>query len=114
MSRIKQLAGWTGYTNNDTWMTFEPNELLFLGSTGGDGSDTEAEVAYSFAASQNATGLTIGSIESIAKKGHDYLDVRWVDAVEQVNGKDRAIKQAKYVYTHRVYDEVAFATAMGF
>jgi len=110
LSRIKQLAGFTGYTNNDTWMTFDANELLFLGCTGSMGSDTETDIAYNFAASQNVTGLTIGSISSIAKKGHDYLDVIWKDAVD--TGAD--VKQAKYVYAHRVYDETAFATLMGF
>jgi len=110
LSRIKQLAGFTGYTNNDQWMTFDANELLFLGCTGSMGSDTETDIAYNFAASQNVTGLTIGDIGSIAKKGHDYLDVIWKDAVD--TGAD--VKQAKYVYTHRVYDETAFATLMGF
>jgi hypothetical protein len=110
LSRIKQLARFTGYTNNDTWMTFEPGELLYLGSTGSQGSDTEADVAYNFAASQNATGLTIGSIAGIAKKGHDYLDVQWCDEV--VGGVDT--KDAKYAYTHRVYDETSFQTLMGF
>lgn len=110
LSRIKYLAGVTGRTNSDNWMTFASHELLFLGCTGSEGNDTETEVAYSFAASQNATGLTIGSIGGIAKLGHDYLDVRWKDAVD--NGADT--KDAQYIYTHRVYDEVPFATAMGF
>jgi hypothetical protein len=110
ISRIKQLAQYTGYTNSDAWMTFEAGELLYLGSTGSQGSDTEADVAYNFAASQNAVGLTIGDIAGIAKKGHDYLDVIWMDEV--VGGADT--KKAKYVYTHRVYDETSFQTLMGF
>jgi hypothetical protein len=74
----------------------------------------ETDIAYNFAASQNATGMTIGGITSIAKKGHDYLDVRWADDVETVGAQVRDIKKANYVYTHRVYDEAPFATVMGF
>lgn len=110
MSRIVQLARYTGQTNSDTWMGFEANELLFLGATGSLGAETETEVRYSVVASQNATGLTIGTITGIAKKGHDFLDVHWMDDVD--SGKN--IKAAKYVYTHRVYDEVAFGPLFGF
>ncbi len=110
LSRIKQLARYTGYVNNNSWMTFDANELLFLGVTGSEGSDCETDIQYSFAASQNATGLLIGSIANIAKKGHDYLDVRWADGVD--GGVDT--KVAEFVYTHRVYDETSFATLMGF
>jgi hypothetical protein len=56
------------------------------------------------------TGFKLSDITGIAKKGHDYLDVRWADDVEA--GAD--IKKAQYVFTHRVYDETAFATLMGF
>ena len=110
MSRIVTLARYTGQTNSDSWMGFEPNELLFLGSTGSLGAETETEVRYNVVASQNATGLTIGDIAGIAKKGHDFLDVVWQDEV--VGGKNT--KTAKYVYTHRIYDETAFQTLFGF
>jgi hypothetical protein len=110
MSRIKTLARFTGQTNSDEWMSFAAGELLFIGATGAMGSETETTVRYNFIASENATGLTIGSIAGIAKKGHDYLDVIWQDEV--VGGKD--VKTAKYVYSHRVYDETAFATLLGF
>jgi hypothetical protein len=95
-------------------MTFDANELLFLGATGSQGSDTETDIAYSFAASENISGLTIGAIASIAKKGHDYLDVKWMDTVETEGAYELDAKKAKHVYTHRVYDEVAFADLMGF
>ena len=110
LGRIKTLASFTGYVNNNAWMSFEPNEMLFLGATGSEGNDTETSVAYSFAASANVTGLTIGSISGIAKKGHDYLDVKWIDGED--TGVD--IKTASAVYTHRVYDEANFSTLMGF
>lgn len=121
MAQIKNLARHTGKTNSATWMTFEPNELLLLGCTGGMGTDTESEVTYTIAASQNATGLTIGAagdtvaaISSVAKKGHDYLDVRWVSDVKTSGGVVRPMKAAQFVYTHKVYDEVDFASALGF
>lgn len=110
MSRVKTLARYTGYVNSAAWMTFDANELLFIGCSGSMGAETETTVRYNFIASENATGLTIGSIANIAKKGHDYLDVIWQDEV--VSGKD--VKTPKYVYTHRVYDETAFDTLLGF
>lgn len=110
LSRVRQLARYTGYTNSDEWMGFEANELLFAGASGAMGSETETSVRYSMIASENATGLTIGSISAIAKKGHDYLDVIWQDEVVA----DKDVKTAKYVYTHRVYDETAFGTLLGF
>jgi hypothetical protein len=114
LGQIKRLAQITGMTNSATWQSFEANELLFLGCTGNEGTDAETQVQYSFAASQNATGLTIGSISSIAKKGHDYLDVRWKDNTEVVGAETQPIKEAQFVFCHRVYDECNFTTEFGF
>jgi hypothetical protein len=109
-SQARYLASITGMVNSVLWHGFQPGEALLLGASGSGGTDSEAEASYSIAASANATGLTIGEIASIAKKGHEYAWIQYKDVVD--GGKP--IKQPKYVYVERVYDEVDFFAALGF
>jgi hypothetical protein len=110
ISKAKQLAQYTGTVNSASFLGFAAGEVLFLGATGSDGTDVEAEVQYQFACSQNATGLTIGDISGIAKQGHDYLWIRFKDAVSGLY----AVKQPQFVYIERVYDRTDLATVLGF
>jgi hypothetical protein len=41
------------------------------------------EIAFKFAASPNATDLTVGDITGIEKKGWEYLWVRYADAEDE-------------------------------
>lgn len=105
---IKTLARLTGTTNNATFKTdWAAGELLFLGATGQRGTKTDPEVTFHFAASENVTGMTIGEIAGIAKKGHDYL---WVE-FEQVSDATAVAlaRRPKAVYVHKVYREAAWA-----
>lgn len=118
--RFKYLAGITGSTNSDTFMTFAPGEVLFLGGRGGEGSQTESTVNYQFLASPNAI-LNIGGIQNIARKGHEVLWVLYEDAEVATGRSDSngnpekiATRKAKYAYVDRVYDAVPLATALGF
>jgi len=77
---------------------------------GSEGTDTEAEVIHSVAASANVTGLTIGDIGSIAKNGHQVLWIAYKDADD--SGKPAV--QPQSVYVERVYDEIDFLAALGF
>jgi len=46
--------------------------VLFLGATGserGEGPDDDWEITFRFAANPNQTGLSVGSISGISKKG---------------------------------------------
>jgi hypothetical protein len=106
------LARKTPRTNSDTWLGFAAGELLFIGASGADGSETEAEVTYNFIASENATGLTIADITGIAKKGHEYLWVEFEPAVAIANGQ--AAAHPKRVYIERVYDATSFSSLFGF
>jgi hypothetical protein len=118
--RFRYLAGITGTTNSDTFMTFAPGEVLFLGARGGEGSQTESTLNYQFLASDNAL-LNIGGIQNIARKGHEVLWVVYEDA-EVFTGKSDnngnpekiATRKAKFAYVDRVYDAVPLATALGF
>jgi hypothetical protein len=118
--RARYLASITGSTNSDTFMTFSPGEVLFLGSRGGEGSQTESTVNYQFLASPNAL-LNIGGIQNIARKGHEVLWVLYEDAEvftgkSDANGNPEKIatRKPKFAYVDRVYDEVPLATALGF
>ena len=104
------LAGATGFINSDYFLGFWPGELLFAGATGSDGSEAEAEVGYQFIGSQNASGLTIGNISSIAKNGHDYA---WVEFQDGTDGSGSAATPPKCVHVERVYDPIAFAATFG-
>jgi len=107
---IKRVAALTGTTNDGTFRTFAAGEVLFLGCSGNqdwdaDRGDGPWSLSYKFVASPNITGQTIGTITNIAKKGHEYLWVRYEDSV---TGSD-LVKRPKYVYVNTVYKEGAFS-----
>jgi hypothetical protein len=107
---IKTLSKLTGTVNNATFRTFDAGEVLFLGSSGSqewdsDKGDGPWNLSYKFSQSPNAgpgktlPALTIGSIGGIVKDGHDYLWVRYEDAV----ASNTLLKRPKSVYVNRVY-----------
>jgi hypothetical protein len=104
-----QLARATGCTNSVPWRVFAAGEALFAGASGSDGTNSDAELAYNIVASENATGLTIGEISGIAKKGHDYL---WVETVPHVVG-GAAARKPRRVHVEAVYKSVKFADVFG-
>jgi len=105
----RALAGVTGMTNSAEFRGFQAGELLYIGSTGEDGTETEASVEYIFVASQNVTDLTIGDIASIAKEGHHYL---WIEFKNEVEDGQPAV-QPERVHIERVYDSFDFASVFG-
>lgn len=109
-AKARYLASKTGMTNSVMWHGFKPGEILLLGATGGDGTDSEAEVNYAVAASANITGATIGAISGIAKKG---WEVSWIKFKRAVDAGKPAT-QPEFIYIERVYDEVDFFAALGF
>ena len=105
-----KLFALTGKTNSAAWGGFAEGEVLFLGASGSKrGRNGDWELTFSFAASPNATGLTIGSISGINKKGWEYL---WVEYAEEVDGAanpKRVVKRPASVHVERVYDAGDFA-----
>ena len=110
LARVKFLASITGAVNSDTFLTFAPGEVLFLGSRGQDGTEAEASATYMFAMSSNVTGLTIGDITGIAKKG---WETAWISYME-ADDTGKPARRPQYVYIERIYDSVAMAAALGF
>jgi hypothetical protein len=120
---IKSIAKITGSVNDAPFRGFPADEVLFVGASGsqdwdeqkGDGPWT---LSFKFVQSPNAgpntsgqnpadtlPALTIGSITGIEKKGHEYLWVRYEDAVSS----NALIKNPRAVYVNPVYRRESFS-----
>lgn len=107
LAYVKTLAGMTGKTNSDTFYGFAAGELLFLGASGQQATDSDPEVTYNFLASSNATGLTIGGISSIAKGGHQYL-WPYYEKVDDTSAK-ALVPRPHTIFVETVYQSTAFS-----
>jgi hypothetical protein len=95
------IASLTGTTNNATMFgEFTAGEILFAGATG-DIVAEEPTLAFTFLASKNVTGLEIGGITGIAKKGHEYLWCLFDTAKDATTGM--LIRQPRAVYVDQIY-----------
>lgn len=107
---IRGVAGVTGTTNNGAFRGFEAGEVLFVGCSGSQEWDDDKgrgpwSLSFRFVASKNVTGETIGDISGVSKKGHEYLWVRYEDAVDS----NVLLKKPKAVYVNKVYRESNFS-----
>ena len=89
----------TGKVNAAPFKGFAPGEVLFMGASGSQRGQEDWEITFSFAASPNATGLTVGDITGIDKKGWEYLWVRYQDSEDA----DVLVKQPAAAYVEQVY-----------
>lgn len=104
------IANLTGMVNDGPMLRRAAGEVLFLGGTGSDGTQAEAEAGYQFAISANLQSQVVGAISGINKDGWDIAWIRWIDAID--NGLP--VKQPMGVYIERVYHRVDLAAALGF
>jgi hypothetical protein len=102
------VFGLTGTVNNASFKGLAAGECLFLGASGSKRGDEMWQVTYRFAGSQNATGLTIGDITGIAKKGWEYLWVSYDDYKDP--GSISFVKRPKCVSIEQVYRYTDFST----
>ncbi|MDL5052176.1 hypothetical protein QQ056_01140 [Oscillatoria laete-virens NRMC-F 0139] len=97
----------TGMVNSDGFHGYQPGEVLFLGAQGQKRGNSFWEVSFKFAASPNQTGISVGSINGIAKAGWDYL---WVQYGQDVDSTAKVrIKKPIAAYVERVYDHAPFS-----
>ena len=90
------------YTINGTTLTFQAGELLFLGASGGKTQGSgQWSITYRFAAQPNRTNIAIGDITVAAKKGWEYLWVRYQD-MEDTAAK-AVVKRPLAAYVEQVY-----------
>jgi hypothetical protein len=107
---IRGVSSVTGCTNISEFRGFDAGEILFVGCTGSQEWDDQKgrgpwTLSFRFIASRNTTNQTIGSVTGIAKKGHEYLWVRYESASEG----NVLIKKPKAVYVNQVYSEASFS-----
>jgi hypothetical protein len=95
------LFGLTGTVNDDVFKGFAAGECLFLGASGSKRSSDDWEIAFRFAGSPNVSGLTIGEIVGISKKGWEYLWVRYESDVDDT--ANRLIQKPSSVHVEQVY-----------
>ncbi len=98
----------TGKVNNGAFKGMAAGECLFLGAAGSKRGTEKWEITFRFAGSPNRTGLQIGSITGIAKKGWEYLWVRYADEAD--NTTHTLVKKPVGVYIERVYEEGNFSS----
>lgn len=96
----------TGRVNSDAWRGFAAGEVLFLGASGAKRGADDWEVTFRFAASPNVTGLAIGPITGIDKRGWEYVWVRYSD----VESESVLVKQPIAAYVEQVYRTGNFLT----
>jgi hypothetical protein len=107
---VGALFNLTGKTNAAAFKGLAAGECLFLGAAGSKRGADDWEIAFRFAGSPNRTGITVGAITGIAKKGWEYMWVRYADAEDPA--AKALVKQPVAVYVEKVYDEGDFS-AMG-
>ena len=101
------LFALTGRVNVAPFRGFAAGEVLFLGASGSKRGEEDWEITFRFAASPNATGITVGEITGISKRGWDYLWVRYQDA-EDTTAK-ALVKRPVAAYVERVYYDGDFS-----
>lgn len=99
----------TGTVNSSGFRGFAAGEVLFLGASGsrrGDDAEDDWEITFKFAAQQNRTGITVGEISGISKKGWEYLWVQYAPVVD--TAVSQIIKKPVAVYIEKVYPDGNF------
>lgn len=109
----KLMQSITGRVNSTPFLQWAAGEVLFLGASGVDGRQTEASATYEFAVSPNISGLTVGSITGVAKKGWEAAWVKFKDSTKTVSGTTYSVKIPQFVYVERVYDTADLAGIIG-
>lgn len=93
-------------TNAAPFMGFGAGELLFIGASGSQATDTDPEVTFNFIASPNVVGMTVGGIENVDKQGHEYLWCLFQDVEDET--AQMTVKRPVAVYSEQVYESSDF------
>lgn len=97
----------TATTNNASFKGFAAGEVLFQGASGTTRNQSEWEVTFNWAASKNETDLVVGDISGIAKKGWEYMWVRYREVKDDDAG--RIVRRPSSVHIERVYKASNYA-----
>jgi hypothetical protein len=110
---IKLVADLTGTVNSGAYKSFLPGELLFLGASGSQQSESRLSfspwsLSFNFAARKNLVDFEIPGVGPITKKGWEYL---WIKYRPEVEGGIVVTKPIA-AYVDQVY-ETADLSALG-
>lgn len=97
----------TGKVNTASFRGLAAGECLFLGASGSKRGAEDWEISFKFAGSPNKTGITVGTITGIAKKGWEYMWVRYADDVDATSKS--IVKRPVGVYIEQVYENGDFS-----
>jgi len=93
--------------NQASWRIWAAGELLLAGVSGNKRGQQPVAVTYDFLSSRTVTGLDVGEISGIGKKGHEYL---WVEyAPEEDTTSKRLTQRPIAVHVEQVYQEADWA-----
>ncbi len=101
------LMTMTGRVNSDSFRGFAAGSVLFLGAAGSKRGDGNWEITFRFAVSLNLSGITVGPMTAISKKGWEYLWVRYEDTED--GAAQSIVKRPVAAYVERVYLELPFS-----
>lgn len=99
---MANVKGLVGKTNDATFYGNAIGEVLFKGARGQKRGNDRWELSFEFAANENKTGVTIGDITGVAKKGWEYLDVLYKDS-PTLRIANRPVQVPAQVNVHQVY-----------
>lgn len=97
---LKKLTVYSYTVNSDSFLGFEPGEVLFEGATLTRRSEKSWEIGYNFAMLPNAADIDVGGILVPQKRGWDYMWSRYVERKEE---NKTVAKRPAAVYVERVY-----------
>ena len=97
-------AGLTITTDDGASISFAAGEVLFLGAAGAKRGDEPWQFTYAFAASPNRTGLSVGTISGVAKKGWEYLWAHYRESVATSGGQQVLAVRPVAAFVEQVYE----------
>jgi hypothetical protein len=104
----RACAALVGRTNDDDFYGFGPNELLFLGCRGQQGSKVDPSLDYDFLAGEEIGPVELGGIIVGQKKAHEFLWAAFEDAVA-TGGTPELVQKPKAIYVEQMAEEGDFS-----
>lgn len=105
---VDALFDLTGTVNTASFKGRPAGSVLFKGARGSKKGSENWELAFEFAYSKNKTGLSIGGITGVDKKGWQYLEIMYRDSPTLlISGKP--IQVPTQVNVHDVYENGDFS-----
>jgi len=112
---IAGLLNIVGAVNSGNWHEFVAGTCLLASVSGQQRDDKAWDISAKVACQPNETGLSVGDISGIAKRGWDYMWVYYVTKEDTPSGGGAKLlsKQPDQVFVEEVYRYVSYS-GLGF